>query len=183
MVQSFAVGNAITGSLMAGATVAVLLAIKLDGAVGLGILSGFLNIVPFVGVLLAAAVPLLAATLQFSTAGPFLTIVITVVALHLISSNFLIPKLIGSRVDIGPVAATIGILFWGWLWGVPGILLAVPLTAFVKLIADCHPSLLHISNLLAEEPRAISWLKRGRQPALDPPDPLVTNHLSHRTRP
>jgi len=43
-------------------------------------------------------------------------------------------------VSIGPVAATVGILFWGWLWGVMGLLLAVPLAAFIKLVADLHPS-------------------------------------------
>jgi hypothetical protein len=44
-----------------------------------------------------------------------------------------------------------------------GLLLAVPLTAFVKLVADCHPSLIHISNLLAETPRPIpDWLNTGQ---------------------
>jgi len=104
---------------------------------------------------LAAAVPLLAATLQYSTAGPFLIIGGTVVALHLVSANLLIPKFIGSRVNIGPVAATLGMLFWSWVWGAVGLLLAVPLTAFVKLVADCNPSLIHISNLLAETPRPV----------------------------
>jgi predicted PurR-regulated permease PerM len=56
---------------------------------------------------------------------------------------------------LGPVAATVGMLFWSWLWGATGLLQAVPLTAFVKLVADCHPVLLPISNLLAERPRAI----------------------------
>ena len=60
------------------------------------------------------------------------------------------------------VAATVGILFWGWLWGVMGLLLAVPLTAFVKLVADLHPSLFHLSNLLALKPRPIPrWVRYG----------------------
>ena len=64
--------------------------------------------------------------------------------------------------SIGPVAATIGILFWGWLWGVMGLLLAVPLTAFVKLVADIHPSLCHLSNALALTPRPIPrWVRYG----------------------
>ena len=78
-----------------------------------------------VGAVLASAIPLLAATLQFGTAGPFLIIAGTIVALHLVSANLLIPKLIGSRVNIGPVAATVGMLFWSWLWGGAGLLLAV----------------------------------------------------------
>jgi predicted PurR-regulated permease PerM len=159
MVRGFAVGNLLIGSAMAGVTVLVLLALKVQGAVVLGIVSGFLNLIPFLGVALAASVPVAAALLQFDTAGPFAVIVLTVFCLHIISANFLIPKIIGSRVSIGPVAATAGILFWGWLWGLMGILLAVPLTAFVKIIADCHPSLIHISNLLAESPRPVSpWI-------------------------
>jgi hypothetical protein len=53
----------------------------------------------------------IAATLQYSTAGPFLIIGGTVIVLHLVSANLLIPKFIGSRVNIGPVAATVGMLF------------------------------------------------------------------------
>jgi len=160
MVRGFAAGNLLIGSAMAAVTVVVLLALKIQGAVVLGIVSGFLNLIPFLGVVLAVLVPVAAALLQFDTAGPFAIIVLTVVCLHIISANFLIPKIIGSRVNIGPVAATAGILFWGWLWGVMGILLAVPLTAFVKIVADCHPSLIHISNLLAESPRPVSrWIE------------------------
>ena len=163
MVRGFALGNLIIGAAMAAITVAVFYELKLQGAVPLGIASGFLNLVPFVGAILAAALPLLGATLEYNTAGPFLIILLTVFALHLVSSNVLVPKFIGSRVNIGPVAATMGILFWGWMWGVMGILLAVPLTAFVKLVADCHPSLIHISNLLAETPRPVpDWAQTGR---------------------
>jgi predicted PurR-regulated permease PerM len=162
MVRGFAGGNLIVGSMMAAVTAGALLAIGMDGAIALGIASGFLNLIPFLGVLSASTVPLLAATVQFSTAGPFLIIVLTVVSLHLLSANFLIPKFVGSRVNIGPVAATVGMLFWSWLWGGIGLLLAVPLTAFVKLVADCHPALLPISNLLAETPRTVPrWAQAG----------------------
>jgi predicted PurR-regulated permease PerM len=163
MVRGFAAGNLIIGSAMAAVTVLVLVVLKIQGAVVLGIVSGFLNLIPFLGVVLAVLVPCAAALLQFNTAGPLAIILLTVVCLHIISANFMIPKIIGSRVSIGPVAATAGILFWGWLWGLIGILLAVPLTAFVKIVADCHPSLIHVSNLLAESPRPIpSFLNSGR---------------------
>jgi predicted PurR-regulated permease PerM len=161
MVRGFAVGNVIIGAAMAAVTVAVLLALKLPGAVVLGVASGLLNLIPFLGVILAAVVPLLPAVLQFDTPGPFLIILFTVIALHFIAANVLIPHFIGSRVNIGPVAATIGMLFWGWLWGVMGVLLAIPLTAFVKLVSDCHPSLLHISNLLAERPQSSTQRARS----------------------
>jgi len=81
-------------------------------------------------------------------------ICVAVIALHTISANLLVPRMIGKRVSISPVAATVGILFWGWLWGVIGVLLAVPLTALVKIVADAHPSpsLGKLADLLAEHP-------------------------------
>jgi predicted PurR-regulated permease PerM len=162
MVRGFAGGNLVVGSFMAAVMIGVLFAIGMQGAVALGIASGFLNLMPFLGVVLASVVPLLAATLQFGSAGPFLIIGLTIVLLHMLSANLLIPKFIGSRVNIGPVAATVGMLFWSWLWGGIGLLLAVPLTAFVKLVADCHPALLPISNLLAETPRPVPrWAQAG----------------------
>src|SRR5229473_7691453 len=147
---------------MAAVIVGVLLALRMEGGFALGIVSGFLNLIPFLGVVLAGVIPLLAATLQFGSAGPFLIVAGTIGTLHLVSANLLIPKLIGSRVNIGPVAATVGMLFWSWLWGGVGLLLAVPLTAFVKLVADCHPALLPIANLLAERPRTVPrWAQTG----------------------
>lgn len=135
MVRGFAIGNLLIGSAMAAITFVVLLALKIQGALILGIVSGFLNLIPFLGVTLAAIVPLAAAMLQFHTAAPFAAILVTIVILHVISANYLRPKIVGSRVNLGPVAATCGILFWGWLWGLMGILLAIPLTGFRK---DCR---------------------------------------------
>jgi len=162
MVRAFVLGNMLVGAIMAAGTSVVFLVLGMKGAVTLAIVSAFLNLIPFLGLLLAAAVPLAAALLQFNTIGPFITIAITVLLLHLIAANFLIPKLVGSRLLVGPVAVTIGMLFWGWLWGIMGLLLAVPLTAFVKLVADSRPSLIHLSNLLTEDPRPMPrWARLG----------------------
>jgi predicted PurR-regulated permease PerM len=160
MVRGFVLGNLVIGSAMAAITIIVFRAMDLEGALILGILSGLLNLIPFIGALVGAALPLAAALLQFHEPMPFLVIVLTVVLLHIISANLLIPKIIGKRVNLGPAAATAGILFWGWLWGPVGVLLAIPLTATVKLAADSHPSLLNLSNFLAESPRNLPrWLR------------------------
>ncbi|MGB7590304.1 MAG: AI-2E family transporter [Terriglobia bacterium] len=160
MIRGFVLGNLIVGSIMAAGTSVVFLVLGMKGAVTLGIVSAFLNLIPFLGLLLAAAVPLAAALLQFNTLGPFIIIAITILLFHLVAADFLIPKLVGSRLLLGPVAVTIGMLFWGWLWGIMGLLLAVPLTAFVKLVADSRPSLIHLSNLLSDDPRPIPRLAR-----------------------
>jgi predicted PurR-regulated permease PerM len=162
MIRGFVVGNLIIGSVMAVATTLMLWGIGMKGAIPLGIASGLLNLLPFLGLIFSLALPLAAAILQFNTPGPYIVITLTILFLHVVSANLLIPKFIATRVSIGPVAATVGILFWGWLWGVMGLLLAVPLTAFVKLIADLHPSLCHLSNMLALTPRPIPrWVRYG----------------------
>ena len=160
MVRGFVAGNFIVGTLMAVATTLMLLWIGMKSAIPLGIASGLLNLLPFLGLILSLALPVAAALLQFSTPGPFIIIILTILFLHIVSANLLFPKFIATRVSIGPVAATVGILFWGWLWGVMGLLLAVPLTALVKMVADLHPSLCHVSNMLALTPRPIPrWVR------------------------
>jgi len=162
MIRGFVAGNLIVGFVMVVATTMMLFAIGMKGAIPLGIASGLLNLLPFLGLILSLALPLAAAIVQFNTPGPFIIIALTILFLHILSANLLIPKFIATRVSIGPVAATVGILFWGWLWGVMGLLLVVPLTAIVKLVADLHPSLYHVSNLLALTPRPIPrWMRYG----------------------
>jgi predicted PurR-regulated permease PerM len=162
MIRGFVAGNLIVGSVMAVATTGMLLTIGVKGAIPLGIASGLLNLLPFLGLIASLALPLAAAILQFNTPGPYIVIILTILLLHVVSANLLIPKFIANRLSIGPVAATVGILFWGWLWGVMGLLLAVPLTALIKLVADLHPSLCHLSNMLALTPRPTPhWVRYG----------------------
>jgi len=165
-IHGFVAGNLVVGSVMALATSLVLWRVGVKGAVPLGIASGLLNLLPFLGLIASLALPLAAALLQFSTPGPYIVITLTILFLHIVSANLLIPKFIANRVNIGPVAATVGILFWGWLWGVMGLLLAVPLTAVIKLVADLHPSLCHLSNMLALTPRPTPRWVRYSETAL-----------------
>ena len=157
MIRRFAIGNLAIGALLSVLTIGILFSLKIQGAGILGLASGLLNLIPYVGFVFAAAVPLVAAFLQSASVSSLIIIGVAITAFHLISANFLIPRFIGPRINVGPVAATAGILFWGWLWGVMGILLAIPLTGLVKLIADCHPSLIAVSNMLGES----EFMKRG----------------------
>jgi predicted PurR-regulated permease PerM len=167
IVRSYVAGNLVIGAAMSAISALVFWRLGLPTPFVLGVISGMLNLIPFLGILIALLVPLIAGVLQFHTAGPFVVISCTVVALHLIAQNVLIPRFVGSRLDIGAIPATLGLLFWGWLWGVPGILLAVPLTAFIKLAADMNPSLATLSNLLARDPREFVF-RRSRKARSDP---------------
>jgi predicted PurR-regulated permease PerM len=167
MVRGYVAGNLIIGVLLSATSIVVFWQVGLPSAVTLGIISGMLNLIPFVGIVLALMIPMMAGIFQLGSAGPYVIIGVTVILLHVIAQNLLIPRLVGSRLDIGPVAATVGFLFWGWLWGVSGLLLAVPLTAFVKLLADSNPAMAHLSNLLAREPHRFI-LRRRRKVVAEP---------------
>lgn len=71
------------------------------------------------------------------------------------------------------MAATVGILFWGWLWGVMGLVLAVPLTALVKLVADLHPSFMSLIQHAGADPASDSTLVAIRRDGFGTGDSLL----------
>jgi predicted PurR-regulated permease PerM len=70
-----------------------------------------------------------------------LTIVATVLGLHMIALNVLYPKFLGNRLQLNPLAVTMSLLVWGSLWGAMGLLLAIPITAAMKIVFDHVDSL------------------------------------------
>ena len=58
------------------------------------------------------------------------------IGLHLVAMNVLYPKILGKRLQLNPLAVTLSLLFWGWLWGAMGLILAVPITGAMKIICD-----------------------------------------------
>jgi predicted PurR-regulated permease PerM len=168
MVRGFVVGNLLIAASMVIVTTITLLLLKIDDPLLLGCISGALNLIPFLGAIVGSIVPIGAALFQGQPLSKMLVIFLVVVGLHAISTNFLIPRIIGRRVAVSPVAATVGILFWGWLWGLIGVLLAVPLTAFVKIVADSHPNFSKIGNLLAERPKIVPpWSRSSATAAVE----------------
>ena len=140
MIRSFMVGNLLLGLLMATISVAVFGAIGLPFFFVVGVLSGFLSLVPYLGLALALAPPLLVGLGQ-TDSGDLFAICVLVLALHFFALNVMYPKFLGNRMQINPLAVTIALLFWGWLWGAMGLILAIPITAAMKIIFDHVESL------------------------------------------
>src|SRR6266404_2917885 len=135
MIRSFMVGNLVIALILSGLSMVVFFFIHLPYWYFLGVISGFLSVVPYLGVILAMVPPLVAGLGQVNGAV-MLGIVLTVFGLHVFALNVLYPKLIGKRLQLNPLAVTISLLFWGWLWGAMGLILAVPITAAMKIIFD-----------------------------------------------
>jgi predicted PurR-regulated permease PerM len=135
MMRTFLVGNLLVGILLALASLGVFGMLHLPFFYFLGPISGFFSLVPYLGVVLALLPPLMVGFSQMDS-GSILFLVAAVLALHVIALNVLYPKFIGNRLQLNPLSVSISLLFWGWLWGAMGLVLAIPLTAAIKIICD-----------------------------------------------
>lgn len=135
MIRSFIVGNFIIGVFLSICSMAIFGAIGLPYFYFLGVISGFLSLIPYLGVLLALLPPLIA-DLGHLTTGVALLVIGAIIGLHLVAMNVLYPKILGKRLQLNPLAVTLALLFWGWLWGAMGLVLAVPITGAFKIICD-----------------------------------------------
>lgn len=135
MIKAFMLGNLLIGAFVAAISTIVFFALGLPNALVLGVLSGYLSLVPYLGVVLAVIPPVIAALGQ-ETTPEILVIILTILGLHLFAINVLYPKVLGRRLQLNPLAVTIALLCWGWLWGAWGLILAIPITAAMKIIFD-----------------------------------------------
>ena len=111
-------------------------ALGLDFPVLTGTVSGILNMVPYIGTVLAWLPAFLLALTKWQTVGPYVLIAGGLTAIHVFSLNLIAPQIVGKRVRLNAVAITISLLFWGWVWGGMGLLLAIPITATLRVICD-----------------------------------------------
>jgi predicted PurR-regulated permease PerM len=149
MMRSFITGNFIVGVFLGLCSLAVFGFLKLPYFYFLGFISGFLSLVPYLGVILALVPPLTAGLGSLNTTK-VLIIFITVLGLHIFAMNVLYPKVIGKRLQLNPLIVTIGLLVWGFIWGAMGLILAVPILGAIKIICDHVPNLRAIGAWMGE---------------------------------
>jgi predicted PurR-regulated permease PerM len=135
MMRSFMVGNLLVGLFISALSTIVFGFLHLPFFYFIGPISGYLSLIPYLGVLIALIPPLVVGMGQLQ-GSDVIVVVLTVFTLHVFSLNVLYPKLLGSRLQLNPLAVTIALLFWGWLWGAMGLILAVPLTGTLRIVFD-----------------------------------------------
>lgn len=113
-----------------------------------GGVAAVLNFVPYLGPLVTVIVITLAALASLDQPAQALLAPAAFTLIHMTESNFVTPTLLGRHLPVNTVAIFVGLIFFAWLWGVPGAVLAVPLTVCTKLVCDHVPSLAHIGALL-----------------------------------
>lgn len=148
--RAYVVGNFLLGLLLALASSLFFWFAKLPYWQLVGPLSGFLSLVPYVGLPLALFPPLFAALPVYSNLTAYLIIATTVALFHLLALNLLYPKLVGGRVHLNPLVVTVALMFWYILWGGIGLLLAIPVTAGMKAVFENIPSLRAYGRLMGD---------------------------------
>ena len=124
----------------------------LDFPILLGLIGFVLNYIPTVGSILAAVPALLLSVVQFGSLGNFTFVAVGYGAINMVFGNILEPNLMGRRLGLSTLVVILSLLFWAWVWGPVGALLAVPLTMVVKIMLENTEDLRWVAILLDKSP-------------------------------
>jgi predicted PurR-regulated permease PerM len=132
------------------ATGVALALLDMPNAVLWGVIAGVLNFIPYVGGLVNTVILALAALLSFDDVGRALMIPFVFTLINILEGNLITPWILGRRMRLNTVAVFVGLVFWWYLWGITGAILAVPIMASIKIACDHIAPLAPIGEFLAE---------------------------------
>jgi predicted PurR-regulated permease PerM len=115
-----------------------------------GVLATVTNFIPYLGAIVMIAILAAVGFLTFDELGHALMVPGAFVGLNLLESYLVTPMILGRRLTLNPVVIFLGLTFWGWLWGITGALLAVPIMAVLKIFCDHSERLAAIGEFLGE---------------------------------
>lgn len=150
MMRRFILGNSLVAVILGVATSLVFLIVGMPYWIVLGMLSGLLSTIPYLGLALALIPPLAVGLVAFDSGGAILLVAAAVSVFHLVAANFLIPRFVGSGVRLNAVASTAAIMFFGWMWGGMGLILGIPVLAVGKCVLDNIESTRQFGQWLGE---------------------------------
>jgi predicted PurR-regulated permease PerM len=149
VLRSYLMGTALVGLILVLASWLFFWGLGLDFPFLTALVSGLCNLVPYLGAVLSWIPPLLVGLKQYHTVGPYIGIFAMLTFFHIVTANLLVPALIGWRVRLNALALTVSLLFWGWMWGPMGLILAIPITAVIKVVCDHVESLQPVGRWLS----------------------------------
>jgi predicted PurR-regulated permease PerM len=127
------------------------LILGLPHAILFGVLISFLNIIPYIGILIGSALPILMAFLTKDAMGYTIAVAAVCVVVQFLDNNFITPYVVGSSVSINPLTAIVVLVASSLIWGIPGMVLCLPLTGMAKVVCDNVETLKPYGYLLGEE--------------------------------
>lgn len=154
MIRAFFVANLVTGLGLIATHAALFFVLGFENWLPLAVITGLLNLLPIVGAPLAILAPIGMGILP-TTEFPYIAMIAGTLFLHFIFNNLVLPVLIGSRININTASLAVGLLFWSWLWGAAGFLIAIPMTALIKIFLESNSKTIPIANLMAAKPKVL----------------------------
>jgi len=150
VLRDYLIGMSLVTLLVMAASSLFFWILGMDHTILTGIASGLLNMVPYIGAVLAWLPAFLIALAKWKSIGQFALIAVVLTAIHVLALNFVAPQLVGKRVRLNAVAITVSLLFWGWVWGGMGLILAIPITASLRVVCDHTESWRPIGRWLSD---------------------------------
>lgn len=151
MIRSYMVGLVIEMAIVAVANSIGLMILGIQYALFFGVLAAVLNIIPYIGTFSATIFTILVTLTTSDSTSDLIWIVVIIYGIHIIDTNFLMPRIVASRLRINALISILGVLIGGALTGISGLFLSVPAIAFLKIICDQVPSLRPWGLLLGED--------------------------------
>lgn len=135
IIRKYIVGLLLQMAIVATLTCVALEIIGVKYAFLLGLITGILNVIPYVGIFISL---LLSVVVTFATAdaGQVLFVAIAMACIHLIDGNYIMPKIVGSKVKLNTLTAVLGLVVGEMMWGITGMFLSIPVIAIAKVIFD-----------------------------------------------
>ncbi len=149
VLRDYLIGMTVVTLVVVALSSVFFLALGFDYPVLAGIASGLFNMVPYIGAVLAWLPGFLLAIIKWHAVSHFGLIALVLTGIHVIAQNLIAPQLVGRQVRLNAVAITVALLFWGFVWGGMGLILAIPITAAMRVICDHTESLKPVAHWLS----------------------------------
>jgi predicted PurR-regulated permease PerM len=165
-IQSYMVGLLLEALIVAILNSIALMILGVNYAILIGVIGGILNMIPYIGGIVAIALPVLMATITKDGFSTQLGVIVAYSIIQFIDNNILVPRIVSSKVQINALFSIIVVLLGGALWGVAGMFLSIPAVAILKIIFDRIDALKPWGKLLGDEVptrhKGQIWLRRKK---------------------
>lgn len=141
LIQRYLIGLSIEVVIVATLFSVGLLILGIEYAIILGVIGALLNLIPYLGAIMGAVLPMIIAIATKPSPWTALLVLALYIVVQFIDNNYIVPKVVASQVKISILVSLTAVLVFGMLWGIPGMFIAIPLTGIMKLIFDHVESL------------------------------------------
>ncbi len=151
IIRKYVIGLLLEMATVAAVCCSVFLLLGIRYAILLGLITAIFNIVPYIGIFSALLLSVLITFATTAAATKVLLVIVTVVVMHLVDSNVLLPLIVGSKVRINAFITLLGVVLGEMIWGISGMFLSIPVIAIIKIIFDRVETLKPWGHLLGDE--------------------------------